>query len=69
MPKDLEERRGRCLEWMGRPSPTTSPNGSDNEGEDEDEEDNNMDSVIAGLLGLSSTTDIPIGFEGKYGRE
>jgi hypothetical protein len=34
MPKELQERRLRCVEWMGRPSPTASPTASDDEGED-----------------------------------
>ena len=33
MPRDLEERRARCIEWMTRPSPTASPAASDDEGE------------------------------------
>ena len=33
MPKDLQERRARCVEWMNRPSPTASPAASDDEGE------------------------------------
>ena len=31
MPKDLPERIQRCVEWMARPSPCTSPHESDNE--------------------------------------
>ncbi len=31
MPKDLEERRAQCLDWIGRQSPTASPHASDNE--------------------------------------
>ncbi len=34
MPKDLQERRARCVEWMNRPSPTASPTASDDEYED-----------------------------------
>lgn len=34
MPKDVKERRQRCLEWMGRQSPTISPHASDDEGDD-----------------------------------
>jgi hypothetical protein len=33
MPKDLQERRARCVEWMKRPSPAASPTASDDEGE------------------------------------
>jgi hypothetical protein len=48
MPKDLQERRARCVEWMTRPSPTSSPTASDDEGEDEirvgeTEEENQFD--------------------------
>ena len=34
MPKELQDRCLRCVEWMDRPSPTASPTASDNEGED-----------------------------------
>ena len=34
MPKDLQERCARCVEWMTRPSPTASPTVSDDECED-----------------------------------
>ena len=34
MPKDLQERRARCIEWMTRQSPTASPAASDDEGDD-----------------------------------
>ncbi|KAL3804780.1 hypothetical protein ACHAW5_001887 [Stephanodiscus triporus] len=52
MPKDLIARRGRCVEWITRPSPTASPNQSDEEdtaleGEVEecvDEDDNENES-------------------------
>ena len=69
MPKDLRERHSRCLEWMHRPSPTASPNGSDDEGEikeegkGEEEEPDNMDGVVAGLLGLASGPSIDVGLE------
>ena len=33
MPKDLQERRAHCVEWMKCPSPTASPTASDDEGE------------------------------------
>ncbi len=33
MPKDLQERRARCVEWMNRPSLTASLAASDDEGE------------------------------------
>ncbi|KAL3784988.1 hypothetical protein HJC23_011189 [Cyclotella cryptica] len=32
MPKELQERRLHCVEWMDRPSPTASPTASDDEG-------------------------------------
>ena len=31
MPKELEERRQLCKEWLQRPSPTSSPCQSDDE--------------------------------------
>jgi hypothetical protein len=34
MPKELQERRLRCVEWMDHPSPTASPTASDDEAED-----------------------------------
>ena len=34
MPKELEDRRQRCIEWMSRPSPPCSPHASDEEVED-----------------------------------
>jgi hypothetical protein len=34
MPKELQDRRLRCVEWMARPSPTASPTASDDEGDD-----------------------------------
>ena len=52
MPKELPERKARCLEWMGRLSPTASPHASD------DEEDgyiqDNAAVAAAGLMGLAS---------------
>ena len=33
MPKDLQERCARCVEWMNCPSLTASPAASDDEGE------------------------------------
>ena len=65
MPKDLSERRARCLEWMDRPSPTASPDASDDEGEPKEDEGDDMDGVVAGLLGLASTPNINIGLEGE----
>ena len=35
MPKDVVQRRKRCVEWMGRPSPPFSPHASDDELEDD----------------------------------
>ena len=36
MPKELDARWARCLEWMSHQSPTSSPNTSDNEGGGDD---------------------------------
>ena len=54
MPKELSERQARCLEWMKRPSPPSSPHASDDEGGIPQAEDNAA--VVAGLLGLASNT-------------
>jgi hypothetical protein len=34
MPKDLQEQRACCIEWISRQSPTASPTVSDDEGDD-----------------------------------
>ena len=34
MPKELQECRLHCVEWMDHPSPTASPTAGDDEGED-----------------------------------
>ena len=54
MPKELKERRARCLEWMNCPSPMASPNSSDDKSIT-NKEDAPAD-VIAGLLGLASNS-------------
>ena len=59
MPKSMEERRARCLKWMGRPSPTSSPHASDNEaGDDEGSDMEDVGgydgNIFAALLGLGS---------------
>ena len=46
MPKELLERRRRCVEWISRPSPTCSPRASDNE---EDETDAMEVGAVKGL--------------------
>ena len=48
MPKDLIGRRQRCVEWIGRPSPTSSPYQSD-------EEENCTADAVEGLLGIANT--------------
>ena len=47
MPKDLIGRRECCVEWITRPSPTTSPNQSD-------DEDNNAADAVEGLLEMAA---------------
>ena len=37
MPKELSDRRARCVEYMARPSPSGSPYQSDSEGVDQEE--------------------------------
>ncbi len=51
MPKDLAARQQRCIEWMVRPSPMSSPYQSDDEndaGITEGEQD-----AVHGLLGMT----------------
>ena len=48
MPKDLPGRRQRCVEWIGRPSPTSFPYQSD-------EEENLHADAVEGLLGIATT--------------
>jgi hypothetical protein len=48
MPKDLIGRRQRCAEWIGRPSPTSSPYQSD-------KEENCTADAVKGLLGIANT--------------
>ena len=38
MPKDLDARRARCIEWMARSSPVPSPHASDDENFNEEQE-------------------------------
>ena len=47
MPKDLPGRRQRCVEWIGRPSPSSSPCQSDEEDYDAD--------AVEGLLRIAET--------------
>ena len=65
MPKDLQARRARCLEWMGRPSPTASPCASDDEEEGEDAMIEGDATIVESLLGLTSTC--PVLEEGEFG--
>ena len=53
MPKDLPGQRQRCVEWIGRPSPTSSPYQSD-------KEENLHADAVEGLLGIASTDLIPM---------
>jgi hypothetical protein len=67
MPKDLQERRARCVEWMTRVSPTASPAASDDEGDDvivggatEEEEEGENEQVdvmdcVEGMLEFAMT--------------
>jgi hypothetical protein len=48
MPKDLPGQRQRCVEWIGRPSPTSSPYQSD-------KEENLHADALEGLLGIATT--------------
>jgi hypothetical protein len=48
MPKDLLGQKQRCVEWTGRPSPTSSPYQSD-------KEENYDADAVEGLLGIANT--------------
>jgi hypothetical protein len=48
MPKDLLGQKQRCVEWIGWPSPTSSPYQSD-------EEENYDADAVEGLLGIANT--------------
>ncbi len=48
MPKDLLGQKQRCIEWIGRPSPNSSPYRSD-------EEENYDADAVEGLLGIANT--------------
>ncbi len=48
MPKDLLGQRQHCVEWIGWPSPTSSPYQSD-------EEENYDADAVEGLLGIANT--------------
>ncbi len=52
MPKDLQEQRLCCVEWITRPSPTTSPYQSD---KDEDSNDLHLLGMVAAATKLLST--------------
>jgi hypothetical protein len=48
MPNDLLGQKQRCVEWIGWPSPTSSPYQSD-------EEENYAPDAVEGLLGIANT--------------
>mmetsp|Transcript_12320 Transcript_12320/g.36213 ORF Transcript_12320/g.36213 Transcript_12320/m.36213 type:complete len:90 (+) Transcript_12320:544-813(+) len=60
MPKDLAERRQRCLEWMHRPSPVASPHASDEEGDGLDEPVD-VAAVLVDLAGGAGADGNPFG--------
>jgi hypothetical protein len=56
MPKGLAERRQRCVDWMGRPSPTSSPCQSDDENDDFNKGGHNHNKdAVQGLLDMAAT--------------
>ena len=57
MPKDLADRRARCVEWMRRPSPTASPESTDDDDEGGMEvfaREEDVADGVDGLLGLAA---------------
>ena len=59
IPKSVEERRARFLEWMGHPSLTSPPHASDDDaGDDEGSEmedvGGHFGNIVAALLDLGS---------------
>ena len=56
MPKDLNERRARCLEWMGRASPVASPHASDDEEDVDGLKTEGRAAAVAALLGLANNS-------------
>ena len=48
MPKDLLGQKQHCIEWIGQPSPTSSPYQSE-------EEENYDADAVEGLLGIANT--------------
>ena len=61
MPKGDDDRRTRCIDWMGRDSPTSTPCASDDEGgegdDDKEKEEGtgrHGDDAVAALLGMGS---------------
>ena len=61
MPKRLVEWRQRCVDWMGSPSPTSSPCQSDdgNEGCNNSGPSHSND-VVQALLGMAATHTQPL---------
>ena len=53
MTKDLAMRRERCVEWMSRPSPISSPYQSDDE-ESFQCNDEGENEAVQGLLGMAA---------------
>jgi hypothetical protein len=76
MPKDLAERRQKCVEWMSRPSPTSTPCHSDAEDDDCESVDpaEVQASVVGALLSLGDGGTVGVqeemvGEEDEYGWE
>jgi hypothetical protein len=61
MPKGLVERRQRCVDWMGRPSPTSSPCQSDDENEGcNNSGPSHSNDAVQALLGMAATHTQPL---------
>ena len=64
MPKDLQEWRACCVEWMTRPSPTASPTASDDEGDEKEGKNEQVDVMdcVEGMLEFATQA----GGRGQY---
>ena len=61
MPKGLVEWRQRCVDWMGRPSPTSSPCQSDDENEGcNNSGPSHSNDAVQALLGMAATHTQPL---------
>jgi len=70
MPKELGERQQRCIEWISRPSPPSTPNQSDVE-DDDSESVRDAEVAVGALLSLGAGGPVEgqdiVGEEDEYG--